>query len=69
MKILKREDCSDIHLSPGDSISLTYDDEVLCKQTLDREFTVNELLVVELEQKELDELGLQDGLGGIFGKK
>ena len=69
MKILKRQDCTDINICKGDSISLIYEDRVLCKQTLDREYTVNELLVIELEQKELDELGLQDGLGGIFGRK
>ena len=70
MRILKKEKIAPIHVMPGDTIVLTYDDgygnktEVLSK-TLTKSYTFDEAAVFELEAGEIE--GWTEGLAGAFG--
>lgn len=78
MRIRQRKSLdTPIHLAPGDSIQLSYRERgvfrdrttVVARDTVDRPIDVDEAIVFDLEQHELDELGLKDAIGGLFGSR
>lgn len=69
MKILKKVSILPLCMVPGDKIVLTYKDEdgrerTLLETDISEEVTFDTAMAVEVT----DELGLEYGIGGIFGK-
>ncbi len=64
MKIRKREKISPIHVIPKDTISLTYNGKVICKDKIHRKMVLNETVIFDLDPDEIE--GATDGIGGAF---
>jgi len=70
-----------IHMMPGDVFQLVYQppsrwlgramkgEQVLLEQKIEKEMTVNYVAALDLERKELRQLGLTEALVGLFGHK
>ena len=74
MRILKREKIAPIHLYPGDMINLLYTDEngqrtTVMKDVVTEYHYFDEAAVFALDENDKKELGVRDGLGGVFMEK
>lgn len=69
MKILARHDDLNIHMIPGDTLNLRHNvggkEVTVLSHAIKEECVVDTALVIEAEG---GELGLEYGIGGIFGK-
>ncbi len=64
MKIRRREKIEPIHVIPEDTISLTYNGKVICKDEIHRKMVLDEIVIFDLEPDEIE--GAIDGIGGAF---
>ena len=74
MRILKREKITPINLYPGDMINLEYTDEngkrtTVMSDTVTEYHKFDEAAVFALDESDKKELGVKDGLGGVFMEK
>lgn len=62
-----------IHLLPGDTLNIEYTDHTgtrtVLSHQIEKKMSINYYAVAELEARELSQLGLKEGLAGIFGSK
>lgn len=74
MNIRRQQDIAPINLMPGDSITLSYEEEgqerreLLTEPFFDRR-VIDRVAVVDLEGDELTALGMAQGIAGVFGKR
>lgn len=74
MRVLARKKTS-IHVLPGDTISLTYDDPVTgetrtaATHAVTQQMHVTEALVIEPDNNDCLQLGISGGIGGIFATR
>ena len=64
-KILDEIDDLKINIMPGDSLGLYLDNEEVLVRVMDKELKVDRAVIFEVE----DALGMEEGIGGAFGKK
>ena len=74
MKKLTEKNIGPLTVMPGDALIIVYDPPVgrsqeVCRHTFKEPRAVDYAAVVELEAAELAQLGLEQGLAGMFGKK
>ena len=74
MRILKRQRIAPINLYPGDMINLVYTDETgkrttVMSETVTQDYYFDEAAVFALDENDKKELGVKDGLGGVFMEK
>lgn len=74
MKIRKIEDVAPIHVLNGDTLKVLHQDEngettVLCSDTFTSARVIDRVAIVELEDDELAVLGMEQGIGGVVGKR
>ena len=74
MRILKREKITPTRLYPGDEINLIYTDEkgnstIVMSDTVTEYHKFDEAAVFALDENDKKELGVKDGLGGVFMEK
>ena len=62
--VLERKRISPIFTYPGDTIILSHNDDKLLTKDIDKEMTIDEVAIFEFK----DEFGMEDGIGGAFGK-
>ena len=66
MKIIqKRVLDKPIHVHPTDRIALVSDGQEVCHTWVDREISINEVVIFDIEQGEFGER-ITDGIGGAF---
>jgi hypothetical protein len=71
MRIRKRETIPTIVCAPGDTITLIYTDELgidhrVIEDTIDRQMTFTEAIIFDVDEALREELGITDGIGGLF---
>lgn len=68
-KILTKSKVSPINIMPGDTIELRYSElgkpDRFVRRDIEKYMVIDTLIIVELE----NELGLEVGIGGFFGKE
>ena len=65
MKILKEKDVSPIIMRPGDSLSVSWQDETIETFKVETYQTINRVVIFEIQ----DQYGFKTGIGAIVGEK
>lgn len=68
MRVLLRDRISPVSVFPGDTLSLLFNDEVLATYDIQESATYDEAIIFSLDERERVELGVSDGIGGIFAR-
>jgi len=63
--ILQEIDDININVMPGDTFGLYHDNNEILVQEIDKVMKIDRAVIFEVE----DELGMEEGIGGAFGKK
>ncbi len=74
MKILGRNDNVKYHVYPGDTLIISAIDihgvkEKILEEPIKEEMNIDTVMAIQLEKKELNQLGLKKGIAGIFGER
>ena len=62
--ILKKERMSPIFVGPSDTLSLIHNNNVILVQHIEKDRVFDTVIIFETK----DEFGLENGIGGMFGK-